>query len=78
VQVKRGILVIIEKPRVVFVKCIWIKVILKISKGWFCKYVFLTLCFVKIYIFTQKVALEMCVLKCVKILGEVVKIRVFM
>jgi hypothetical protein len=29
VQVKRGIFVITEKPRVVFVKCIWIRVIPK-------------------------------------------------
>jgi hypothetical protein len=29
-------------------------------------------------IFYPKVSVEMCVLKCVKILGKVVKIRVFM
>jgi hypothetical protein len=40
------------------------------------KYIFLTLCLVKnIY---PKVSLEMRVLKCVKILGKIVKIRVFM
>jgi hypothetical protein len=78
VQVKRGIFVITEKPRVVFAKCIWRRIISKQVKGGFGKYVFLTLCFVKnIYIYS-KVALEMRVLKYVKILGKVVKIRVFM
>jgi hypothetical protein len=32
---------------------------------------------IKIYIY-PKVSFEMCVLKCVKILGKVVKIKVFM
>jgi hypothetical protein len=49
----------------------------RISEGWFCKHVFLTLFPVKIYIY-PKVAFEIYVLKCVKILGKVVKIRVFM
>jgi hypothetical protein len=44
----------------------------------FGKHVFLILSLVKIYVYL-KVAIEMCVLKCVKkILGKVVKIRVFM
>jgi hypothetical protein len=46
-------------------------------KGGFCKHDFLILSLVKIYIY-PKVSFEMCVLKCVKILGKVVKIRVFM
>jgi hypothetical protein len=50
---------------------------LKISEGWFCKHVFLTLCPVKIYIY-PKVSLEKYVLNCIKILGKVLKIRVFM
>jgi hypothetical protein len=49
----------------------------KISERWFCKHVFLILFPVKIYIY-PKVALEMHVLNCVKSLGKVVKIRVFM
>jgi hypothetical protein len=79
VQVKRGIFVITEKPRVVFAKCNWIGGNFKISEGWFCKHVFLTLSYVKIYIyiFIQKAAFEKCVLKYVKILGKVVRIRVF-
>jgi hypothetical protein len=44
---KKGIFVITEKPRVVFAKCIWIGGNFKISEGWFCKHVFLTLCPVK-------------------------------
>jgi hypothetical protein len=47
VQVERGIFVITEKPRVVFAKCIWIRGNFKISEGWFCKHVFLTLSPVK-------------------------------
>jgi hypothetical protein len=47
VQVERGIFVIIEKPRVVFAKYIWIRGNFKISEGWFCKHVFLTLSPVK-------------------------------
>jgi hypothetical protein len=42
----------------------------------FGKHVFLMLSLVKIYVYL-KVAIEMCVLKCVKILGKMVKIRVF-
>jgi hypothetical protein len=41
------------------------------------KYIFLTLCLVKIYIIYPKVLFEMCMLKCVKILGKMVKTRVF-
>jgi hypothetical protein len=46
----------------------------KISERWFCKYVFLILFPVKKYIY-PKVAFEMCVLKCVKSLGKMVKIK---
>jgi hypothetical protein len=49
----------------------------KISERWFCKHVFLMLSLVKIYIY-PKVSFEMCLLKYVKILGKVVKIRIFM
>jgi hypothetical protein len=50
----------------------------KISERWFCKHIFLILFSVKnIYVYL-KVALEMHMLNCVKILGKVVKIRVFM
>jgi hypothetical protein len=63
---KKGIFVITEKPRVVFAKCIWIRGNFKISEGWFCKHVFLTLSPIKKYIYL-KVALEMYVLNCVKI-----------
>jgi hypothetical protein len=49
----------------------------KISERWFCKHVFLILSPVKKYIH-PKVVLEMHVLNCVKILGKVVKIGVFM
>jgi hypothetical protein len=67
-----------EKLGLFFAKCNWIGGNFKISEGWFCKHVFLTLSPVKnIYIY-PKVAFEMYVLKCVKILGKVVKIRVFM
>jgi hypothetical protein len=45
------------------------------SKRWFCKHVFLILCLVKIYIIYPKVSFEMCMLKCVKILGKMVKIK---
>jgi hypothetical protein len=38
---------------------------------------FLLLSLVKIYIY-PKVSFEICVVKCVKILGKMVKIRVFM
>jgi hypothetical protein len=48
----------------------------EISERWFCKHVFLMLSLVKIYVYL-KVVCEMCVLKCVKILGKMVKIRVF-
>jgi hypothetical protein len=78
VQVKRGIFVITEKPRVVFAKYIWIRGNFKISEGWFCKHAFSYFIPYKNYIFIKKVALEMHVLKCVKILGKVVKIGVFM
>jgi hypothetical protein len=48
-------------------------------KGGFGKHVFLILFPIKKYIYIYpKVALEMCVLKCVKILGKMVKIRMFM
>jgi hypothetical protein len=46
-------------------------------KGGFGKHVFLILSLVKIYIY-PKVSFKMCVLKCVKILGKMVKIRMFM
>jgi hypothetical protein len=46
-------------------------------KGGFGKHVFLMLSLVKMYVYL-KVSFEMCMLKCVKILGTVVKIRVFM
>jgi hypothetical protein len=51
----------------------------EIREGWFCKHVFLILFPVKklLYIYS-KVSSEMCVVKCVKVLGKVVKIRVFM
>jgi hypothetical protein len=49
----------------------------KISEGWFCKHAFSYFIPCK-NIYYLKVAFEMCVLKCVKILGKVVKIRVFM
>jgi hypothetical protein len=77
VQVKRGIFVIIEKPRVVFAKCIWIRGNFKISEGWFCKHVFLTLCPVKIYIYPKSCIRNACV-ELYKNLGKVVKIGVFM
>jgi hypothetical protein len=47
-------------------------------KSGFANIFFLTLFPITKYIFIQKVVLEMYVLKCVKILGKVVKIRVFM
>jgi hypothetical protein len=50
----------------------------EISERWFCKHVFLILCLVKINIIYPKVSFKMCMLKWVKILGKVVKIRVFM
>jgi hypothetical protein len=40
---KKGMFIITEKPRVVFAKCNWIRGNFKISEGWFCKHVFLTL-----------------------------------
>jgi hypothetical protein len=46
-------------------------------KGSFANMFFLILFLVKICIY-PKVSFEMCVLKCVKILGKMVKIRVFM
>jgi hypothetical protein len=49
----------------------------EISERWFCKHVFLMLSLVKIYVYL-KVVFEKCVSKCVKILGKMVKIRVFM
>jgi hypothetical protein len=78
VQVKRGIFIITEKPRVVFAKCIWIGVNFEISKGWFCKHIFLLYSLYKNLYIYPKVSFETYVLKCVKILGKVVKIRVFM
>jgi hypothetical protein len=44
---KNDIFIIKEKPRVVFAKCNWIRGNFKISEGWFCKHVFLTLSPVK-------------------------------
>jgi hypothetical protein len=46
-------------------------------KGGVVNMFFLLLSLVKIYIY-PKISFEMCVVKCVKILGKVVKIRVFM
>jgi hypothetical protein len=46
-------------------------------KGGFGKHVFLMLSLVKMYVYL-KVVFEMCVLKCVKVLGKMVKIGVFM
>jgi hypothetical protein len=46
-------------------------------KRGFGKHVFLMLFLVKMYVYL-KVVFEMCVLKCVKFLGKMVKIRVFM
>jgi hypothetical protein len=68
-----------EKPRVVFAKCIWIGGIFKISEGWFCRHIFLTLSSIKkIFIYLSKGFIwNICVELC-KILGKVVKIRVFM
>jgi hypothetical protein len=65
VQVKRGIFIITEKPRLVFAKCNWIGGNFKISEGWFRKHIFLTLSPKKIYIY-PKVSFEMYVLNCVK------------
>jgi hypothetical protein len=53
------------KIRVVFAKCNWIGGNFKISEGWFCKYVFLILSPVKIYIYLSKsfiwnVCVEVC------------------
>jgi hypothetical protein len=45
-------------------------------KRGFGKHVFLILFLVKMYVYL-KVAFEMCMLKCVKVLGKMVKIRVF-
>jgi hypothetical protein len=54
VQVKRGIFVITEKPRVVFAKCVWMGGNFEISEGWFCKCVFLILFPVKkVYIYLK-------------------------
>jgi hypothetical protein len=64
---KKCIFKIIEKPRVVFAKCIWIRGNFKISEGWFCKHTFSYFIPCKNYIFIQKVAIEMHVLKCIKI-----------
>jgi hypothetical protein len=47
-------------------------------KGGFVNMFFLILCLVKINIIYPKVPFEMCMLKCVKILGKMVKTRVFM
>jgi hypothetical protein len=49
----------------------------EISERWFCKHVFLILCLVKITIIYPKVSFKMGMLKWVKILGKVVKIRIF-
>jgi hypothetical protein len=35
VQVKKGIFVITEKPRVVFAKCVWMGGNFEISESWF-------------------------------------------
>jgi hypothetical protein len=45
---KKGIFIITEKSRVVFVKCNWTEGNFKIREGWFCKYIFLNLLPVKI------------------------------
>jgi hypothetical protein len=55
---KKGIFVIIEKPRVVFAKCIWIRGNFKISEGWFCKHAFSYFIPCKNYIFVQKFYLK--------------------
>jgi hypothetical protein len=47
------------------------------SKRWFCKHAFLILSLEKYIFIYPKVSFEMCVLKCVKSLGKMVKIRVF-
>jgi hypothetical protein len=78
VQIKGVTFAITEKPRVVFAKCVWMGGNFEISEGWFCKRIFLILFPVKKIYTYPKVAFEMCVLKCVKILGKMVKIRVFM
>jgi hypothetical protein len=66
---KKGIFVIIEKPRVVFAKCIWMSGNFKISEGWFCKHAFsYFIPCINIHIY-PKVSFEMYVLKCVKSLG---------
>jgi hypothetical protein len=49
----------------------------EISERWFCKHIFLMLSLVKMYVYL-KVSFQMCMLKCVKNLGKVAKIRVFM
>jgi hypothetical protein len=51
---KKGIFVITEKPRVIFAKCIWRRIISKYKKGGFGKHVFIILFLVKKYIFIQK------------------------
>jgi hypothetical protein len=58
---KKGIFIITEKPRVVFAKCNWIGSNSKISEGWFCKHIFLTLSPIKNnnkYVFIQKFHLK--------------------
>jgi hypothetical protein len=64
---KRGIFFNYGKTRVVFAKCNWIGANFKISEGWFCKHVFLTLSPVKEICIYPKVSFEMYVLNCVKI-----------
>jgi hypothetical protein len=54
----KGYFIITEKPRVDFAKCNWIEGNFKISEGWFCKHVFLTLSPVKKYIVIQKFHLK--------------------
>jgi hypothetical protein len=46
---KKCIFIITEKLSVVFAKCNWIRGNFKISEGWFCKHVFITLSPVKKY-----------------------------
>jgi hypothetical protein len=66
-----------EKPRVVFAKCNWVGGNFKISEGWFCKHVFLTLSPVK-NIYLSKSCIGNACVELYKNLGKVVKIRVFM
>jgi hypothetical protein len=66
-----------EKTRVVFAKCNWIGGNFKISEGWFCKHVFLTLSPVKKIYLSKSFICNVCVELC-KNLSKVMKIRVFL